>query len=243
MLRQTLTVTLALLLVATVAVSPAAAASNDPIDEWMTTVEESQDEEPDGIFDRIRSYAPSSAVNGLAAIDGQLDRAISNPFADVPTNDDTATEFERVVQANNATFEKELNSNSNFTSASDTHAVMIAHEDSDPVTVFLVGDVSNGNISNLRVLDRPEFNETNRETDELWVVDGDAAENLPTLTTSIAERINNGESMGTSYQQRLGGRYCSAQAPWKGKLVDLQNCDIRSTIWMDEQAVLEGGDE
>lgn len=242
MLRQTLTIALALCLVATAA-TPAAAASSDPIDDWMSTVEESQDEDPDGFFDRIKGMAPDSAVGGFAALDGQLARYVSNPFADVPTNAETATEFERAVQANNATFEATVNEKSNVTDAYDTHAVMIAHEDSDPVTVFLVANASNGNISNLRVLDRDEFNATGRETDELWVVEGDAAPNLPTLTTEIAERINSGESVGKSYQKRLGGRYCSAQAPWSGDVIDLRNCDVRSTIWMDKQAVLEGDGE
>lgn len=242
MLRHSLTIALALCLVA-MAATPATAASNDPIDDWMSTVEESQAEEPDGIFDRIKAAAPDSAVSAFAAFDGQLDRAISNPFADEPTNEETATEFERAVQANNATFEATVNERANVTTAYDTHAVMITHEDSDPVTVFLVANVSNGNISNLRVLDRDEFNATGRETDELWVVDGDAAPNLPELTTAIAERINSGESMGTSYQRRLGGRYCSAQAPWSGDVIDLKNCDVRSTIWMDKQAVLEGDSE
>jgi len=220
--------------------------SSDPIDDWMNAVEEDQSEEDDsGLLSRVKnaigSAAPQSAVNGFAALDGQLDRYISNPLADPPRNEEVAKDFERAVQANNKTLESEINSKTEVTTDFDTHAIIIAHEDSDPVSVFLVGDVNNGTISNLQVLDRDTFNATNRTVDEHWVVDGDAATNLPQITETIAERIQNREEVGSSYQSRLGGRYCSAQAPWSGDIADLKNCDVRSTVWLPDEEVQTGG--
>lgn len=239
---------LAVLLVSATAAVPMSAAAadssgNDPIDDWMATVDEENDGEDDGILSRITSYAPEASIDVLAAVDGQADRVLSNPFRDVPTNQDTANEFEKVVEQNSDTYEEKINEEANLTTGYDTHAIIIGHEDSDSVGVFLVGDVNDGNISNIRVLNESEFNETGRETDELWVVDGDAAENLPELADTIAERISNGDSVGESYQRRLGGRYCSFQSPFSKSIVSLEECDVRSTIWLEEQAVLEGGDD
>lgn len=251
-IQKTRAVLLAVLLItASVAVPISAAAStagntpSDPIDGWLDSVDKTNEEDDDGgILSRIASLAPAGSIDVLAAIDGQMDRAISNPFRDIPSNKEQARKFGQTVEENNETIEEKINDETNVTTAYDSHAVIIGHEDGgDAVAVYLVGDVSNGNISNIRVLDEPEFNSTGREIDELWVVDGDAAEDLPELVDTIAERIKDGDALGPSYQRRLGGRYCSLQSPFSDSIVALENCDIRSTMWLDEQSTLEGGDE
>lgn len=248
---QTRAILLTIILVAATAIVPAGVAadsddSGDPIDDWLTQVNDANNDTEPGIIDRITSFAPPGLVQAAAVLDGQAARFYgnANPFADTPSNAEQAEAFEEAWEANNATFEREINDRTNVSKSYDTHVVIVAHEDGgDAVPVYVLGDVDNGTVSNTRVLSQSEFNETDREVDYLWVVDGDAQENLPQLVNNVASRILSGKSMGKNYQAKLGGRYCSGVtgAVTSGKF-SLENCDIRSTMWLSENKTLEGGD-
>lgn len=69
------------LMIAPVGTAAAQSSGDDPIGDWLRSVDETQADEFDGLFDRIKQAAPQGTVNGLAVIDGQLDRVISNPLA------------------------------------------------------------------------------------------------------------------------------------------------------------------
>jgi hypothetical protein len=172
-------------------------------------------------------------------VKGQLSRTTSKVkgiFGDnTTTNADRAVAFKQAVNDNASTYKQEVNARDNveITTGYDVHEVIIAHEDSAPATVYVIGDLNESTepntLTSVRALNESEFNETNRSIDETWLLEDQAATNAADLVGDIAERIKNDDSLDKSYQARLLGQYCGAKS-----LAQADRCDIRSTIWLNK---------
>ncbi|WP_247005183.1 hypothetical protein [Halosolutus gelatinilyticus] len=233
-------VVVALLSVA--AVSPAAAShksDSNPIDEILT---EEDDEGGDGWVDKAKGYVPTYIVEGMAIFDGQLQRFYSgfsiNPLSDdTPSNAELASEFSAAVAENSATYEAFLTAETGPSKAYDTHRITFDHADSEAQTVYLVGSVDNGSYEDVTVLSEAEFDETGRTVDEEWVVVGDGAKEFPALTKELAKRIDDDREIDRTLRAQLIGRYCDVTNPMGNTSPDDGSCEIRSTLWMDHEAV------
>ncbi|WP_227134585.1 hypothetical protein [Halorubellus salinus] len=229
------------------AASPALAQSSDDgdeanvLDSWLTDEDETTEDE-NGWFDlEVDTEAWRAKLShASAALDGQLDRmqaSVGGLFDDEQprANNDTVAQTVTEINSNSETYVAEINQRTSPSEAFDTHKVIVSHEGSENAVFYVVGNVTSTEnsttLASLTALNESAYNATysNRSVDETWGVDGDFAEDLPTMTDEIANRIANNESLGRDYQAKLLGRYCGTTS-----LTDPGECDVRSTLWMNE---------
>ena len=230
------------------AATPALAQSSDDgdeanvLDSWLTDEDEPTSEDENGWFDlEVDTDAWRTKFSqASAALDGQLDRmqaSVGGLFDEEPprANNDTVAQTVTEINSNSETVVAEINRRTSPSEAFDTHKVIVSHEGSKNAVFYVIGNVTtvdnSTTLESLTALNESAFNATypNRSVDETWGVDGDFAEDLPTMTDAVANRIANNESLGRDYQAKLLGRYCGSTS-----LTDPGECDVRSTLWMNE---------
>ena len=218
---------------------------DNPIDEILASDDE---QEEDGLIAKMKGYVPDYLVQGMAGLDGQLQRAYAglsekNPFADpAPTNKENAVTFANSVDVYEDTYVGLVNNESTPSEHYDTHQITFAHEASDPYTVYLVADIKNASVTTVETYEEDEFNKTGRSVDAEWVVDGAAAEDLSELTGDLANHIKEGKPVDKSKQAQLAGKYCDAKEVTSSDAPG-EHCDIRSDLWMDHDALYKGVNE
>ncbi|NHN50036.1 hypothetical protein G9464_20925 [Halostella sp. JP-L12] len=240
-LKQFITVLTAVLLVGAllpsgVGVAAAQDSTNDsdPIDGFLSSSDSNETDSgiiPSSVSESI-DIIYSSVRGQIARIQSQVGNVLGN---DDTTNADRAVAFKQAVNGNASTYEQEINARDSVevTTGYDVHEVIIAHDDSEPQTVYVVGELNESTdpntLTSLQALNESEWNETNRSIDHTWVVEGEGAKNADDLVGDIADRMANDESLDQSYQAELIGQYCGAES-----LANAERCDIRSTIWLDQ---------
>ncbi|WP_323677611.1 hypothetical protein [Halorubellus sp. PRR65] len=230
--------------------SPALAQSGDSddqnvLDSWLTDEDEPTADEENSWFDlEVDTEAWRSKLSqASAALDGQFDRmqaSVGSVFDDeeVRPNNETVAQTKAELNSNSQTYVAEINARTSPSEAFDTHRIIVSHDGSKNAVLYVVGNVTSANnttsLESITALNKSEFNATysNRSVDETWGVDGDFAEDLPTRTDELANRIANNESLGRDYQAKLLGRYCGSTS-----LTDPGECDVRSTLWMNDSDI------
>jgi hypothetical protein len=241
-----LAVVAALAVLAATATAPAVGAQAETtnetnvLDTWLEDEDETADD--NGWLDlEVDTEAwKQRAVALKAALSGQFDRlqaslagAISEDEhrANAATVERTKTE----INTNSDTYVEAINNRTSPSTDADTHRVIVSSDGSPNAALYIVGNVTTteneSTLHSLTALNATEFNASysNRSVDETWAVDGDAADDLPSLADSLAGRIADNESLGTQYQAQLVGRYCGSTS-----ITDPGECDVRSTLWLSE---------
>lgn len=259
-----LTVALIAALIAALAVAPAAVAADDdsnsdPLDEILNetaendTVTDTDDSDDEGLIAGLYSAAAdrvAGATQSILFIDGLIERTMAsvNPFVEHPTNAESAAAFSEAVADEESTYIDLLNAETTPRESWDTHRFTFAHDESDPATVYLVANVTDDGtedaaVADIAVLSEAAFAETERTVDEEWVVHGSLATETNDLTHTLAERYRANEDFDRLYQSRLAGQYCDVSNPITGDVVDTDSCDVRSTLWLDRDAVYDPVDD
>ena len=187
MLRNTLTITIALLFVAQAGVAPAAAQYDGPIDGMFAAAEE------------------STILNALEGLrDGLVGRA-SDAVAGVgngPNATELAGQFQTTFNSNSGDYQQWANNRSTASTSLDVLAVTFSQNDSNE-TVFLTADVVDGEYRNASVVDT-----TDREPDESCELEGNAARNAADELGTFDERfVAEDGNVTNDYLASMGSRY------------------------------------
>lgn len=210
------------------------------LDSWLTEEESTNATDENGWFDlEVDTEAWKTRAGATSAVlGGQFDRmtaSLGGLFSDDRSraNNETVAQAKREINENSDRYVRAIKNRSEPSMAYDTHRIIVSHEGSKNADLYLVGNVTTVNnsstLESLTALNESEFDATypNRSVDETWGVDGDFAEDLPTVANEIATRVADNDSLGKDYQAKLVGRYCGSTS-----FDDPGECDVRSTLWL-----------
>lgn len=214
-----------------------------PLDDILA--DENESAKDDGWFGSLDDYAPDYFVESMAAFDGQLQRFYAgivnaNPFGEEPpTNREHAAAFVASIHEHNETYRQFLNNETTPSTAYDVHKVTFAHEGSPPASVYVIGIIRNDSLAGIEAYPAVAVDESHIDPDVRWVATGLAARDLDALTGTLAGEIAEGSPIDETRQAQLAGRYCDSQAVLEDGPPGT-NCDIRSSLWMDNSTLYEG---
>ena len=155
----------------------------------------------------LRTISPTSVYSGYKTRFGHtVDSALGSYWGEDPSADAVAENTSAFVNNNNESIRTYINANAhNDTNLSEYNVIKVIGEDErgNTATRYVVGDVSNGNLTSLRVV-----NSTPRTVDLTVMIDPALTEQLPTEIRDLhSEFVAADQQLTKKEVQRLGFAY------------------------------------